>query len=543
MALEPWRLPELDESGDDKLKYIFTPGPFTKMLKKAVNDPYNYYYLVIEELNRGNAPAIFGEIFQLLDRKEEDEFPTEEVGESEYGISNYEISKEVYEDIKHPVRIPSNMYILATMNTADQNVFTLDTAFQRRWNMRQIENRFDKSEHSKDIIAGTKVNWGAFATVINDMVIEINVDMASSEDKRLGTYFVKKKELEADRFPEKVLKYLWDDAFKMDKTAIFNDNCKSLEDVVLTYETATTDKLATVLRLSVYENFPMGYHISEDDKELRKDIILLFATLAANTERRESELLVQGRSFDEVEFPLQSYMYLIKDFYERGYYREQEISYKAAKTGKINWSRTIKTQKPYVQDMDVFYLDFVIKKNSIKENELITLIHEYCVYESFECIGWLFTKMKLKKPRIARRERVFRSVLREKMANTCNDRNRMLFRHMLAIIDFEGDNDTDRNYRYGTYRFEYVWEKMIDKVFGIPDKADYFPKTAWYLNGDRYDNASLEPDTIMLYGSNIYILDAKYYKYGVTGKAYDLPESVSVNKQITYGEYVAHEEN
>lgn len=244
---------EKDESGNDKLKYVFTPGSFTKMLKKAENDPDNYYYLVIEELNRGNAPAIFGEIFQLLDRKDEDEFPAEEMGESEYGISNYEVAKEVYEDEKHPVRIPSNMYILATMNTADQNVFTLDTAFQRRWNMRQIENNFEKSSHSKDIIAGTKVNWGAFATVINDMVIDINVDMASSEDKRLGTYFAKKKELQVSRFPEKVLKYLWDDAFKMDKTAIFNENCKSLEDVVVTYETATTDKLAAVLRLSVYE--------------------------------------------------------------------------------------------------------------------------------------------------------------------------------------------------------------------------------------------------------------------------------------------------
>lgn len=251
---------EKDETGNDKLKYVFSPGPFTKMLKKAENDPDNYYYLVIEELNRGNAPAIFGEIFQLLDRKDEDEYPAEEVGESEYGISNYDVAKVVYADEEHSVRIPSNMFILATMNTADQNVFTLDTAFQRRWNMRQIENKFDESEHSKDIIAGTKVNWGAFATVINDMVIDTNVDMASSEDKRLGTYFAKKKELEVSRFPEKVLKYLWDDAFKMDKTAIFNENCKSLEEVVTTYESATNDKLAAVLRLSVYEKMLSKMH-------------------------------------------------------------------------------------------------------------------------------------------------------------------------------------------------------------------------------------------------------------------------------------------
>ena len=289
-------------------------------------------------------------------------------------------------------------------------------------------------------------------------------------------------------------------------------------------------------------NFPLGYHISEDDNELRKDIMLLLTTLSANTERKESEILKQGNAFDEVEFPLQSYMYLIKDFFVRGYYKEQEVLYKVAKSGKINWNRTIKTQKPYVQDMDVFYLDFVTKKNSVKENELITLIHEYCVYESFERIGWLYTEMMPKKPVIVKQERLFRSVLKDKIANTFNDKNRMLFRHMLAIIDFVGDKDSDKNYRYGTYRFEYIWEKMIDKVFGVENKADYFPKTTWYVNGSKYDNASLEPDTIMLYGTDVYVLDAKYYKYGVTGKTWDLPESTSINKQITYGEYIAKED-
>ena len=78
-------------------------------------------------------------------------------------------------------------------------------------------------------------------------------------------------------------------------------------------------------------NFPLGYHISEDDNELRKDIILLLTTLSANTERKESEILKRGNVFDEVEFPLQSYMYLIKDFFVRGYYKEQEVLYKVAK--------------------------------------------------------------------------------------------------------------------------------------------------------------------------------------------------------------------
>lgn len=277
-------------------------------------------------------------------------------------------------------------------------------------------------------------------------------------------------------------------------------------------------------------NFPIGYHISEDDNELRKDIMLLFTTLSANTKRKESDVLRQGNAFDEMEFPLQSYLYLIKDFFARGYYKEQEVSYKVAKKGKINWNRTIKTQKSYVQGTDVFYLDFVTKNDRVKENELITLIHEYCVYESFEQMGWFFTRIMPEKPRIIKQDRIFRSVLKEKLANTYNDKNRILFRHMLAIIDFEGDRNSDKTYRYGTYRFEYVWEKMIDKVFGIENKADYFPKTSWWIDKTKHENASLEPDTIMISGTNVYILDAKYYKYGVTGNTRDLPESTSINK-------------
>ncbi|MBY6915759.1 AAA family ATPase [Clostridium botulinum] len=238
---------------DEKLKYIFTPGPFTKMLKKAENDPGNKYYLVIEEINRGNAPAIFGEIFQLLDRKEDDnKYDSSEIGESEYGISNYEVANEVYGNPEHQVKIPSNMYVLATMNTADQNVFTLDTAFQRRWNMKQIRNIVSK-EQASNMIEGTNVNWGAFVSVINDLVININSDIVSSEDKRLGAYFIKKKEFKVDKFPEKVLKYLWDDAFKMDKYSIFKDQYKSLEDIVNAYETAKGDKLEMVLKEQIYK--------------------------------------------------------------------------------------------------------------------------------------------------------------------------------------------------------------------------------------------------------------------------------------------------
>lgn len=149
---------------NEKLKYVFEPGPFTKMLKKAVDDPNNMYYLIIEEINRGNAPAIFGDIFQLLDRNDD--------GSGKYHISNYDIATIVYGDENRNISIPSNLTLLATMNTSDQNIFTLDTAFQRRWEMHLIKNDISKAIHAKEVIEGSKISWGRFATVTNEEIIK-----------------------------------------------------------------------------------------------------------------------------------------------------------------------------------------------------------------------------------------------------------------------------------------------------------------------------------------------------------------------------------
>lgn len=289
-------------------------------------------------------------------------------------------------------------------------------------------------------------------------------------------------------------------------------------------------------------NFPLGFDISDKDDELRKDILLLLNTIGATTARKESELEEQAKEYNQTAFPVQAYIAVIYDYYSRGYYIEREVNYVVSKRGKINWNRTIKTQKPYVQDGNIYYLDFVTKKNQINENELITLIHEYLVYESFAKIGWLFTKAMPKKPRLKYNEKLFRTVLRDKIAKTFNDKNRKLFMNMLAIVNYMGDSEAKKNYRYGTYRFEYVWEALIDKVFGIEGKKAYFPKATWHLEDGNYNNASLEPDTIMIWKNNVYVLDAKYYKYGATKRPGDLPESTSINKQITYGEYIAGEE-
>lgn len=217
---------------DGHISYEFIPGPFTRVLKSAVNDPSNYYYLIVEEINRGNAPAIFGEVFQLLDRTN---------GESEYGISNADIAKAVYGKPEKKVKIPSNLYVLATMNTADQNVFTLDTAFKRRWSMESIPNDFTECWFGSEPVCGSQITWESFATTINQKIIEFRTGSIGNEDMRLGAYFVKAEELKDDKaFAEKVLMYLWNDAFKYEHDKIFAEDITSLD--VLLEEFATPRK-------------------------------------------------------------------------------------------------------------------------------------------------------------------------------------------------------------------------------------------------------------------------------------------------------------
>ncbi len=289
-------------------------------------------------------------------------------------------------------------------------------------------------------------------------------------------------------------------------------------------------------------NFPLGFRVADDEKELRKDILLLMRVLARNTERKDSEVEL-SQAFENVNLPIQAYLYVISDYYARGYYKENETVHKVAKSGKINWGRTIKAQKAYIQDNDVYYLDFVTKRNSVKDNELITLIHEFCVHESFEKVGWLFTAFKPPEPQLKVNKVLFANIIKRKISETFNDRNRQLFRNMLAIIESLGDETDSREFKYGTSRFEFIWETMIDKAYGIVNKSDYFPKSRWILSDREHENAPLEPDTIMLHDGKVYVLDAKYYKYGWTGAPAHLPGSASINKQITYGEYIAENDS
>ena len=236
--------PHVDEKGD--VTYTHIPGPFTEALERAFNNKGKMIYLVIEEINRGNAAAIFGDVFQLLDRLKEDR-DGRRVGDSEYPISNAFIEdyfkKEKVDYTPGQIYIPRNLTIFATMNTSDQNVFPLDTAFKRRWDREMVTADWDKVSFRNKYVPCTNITWEKFATVINKEILKQNddSDVTISEDKQIGAFFVRESmlsDVEKDGtrdqlipFVTNVIDYLYNDVTKFDHKILFNKDITSYDNL------------------------------------------------------------------------------------------------------------------------------------------------------------------------------------------------------------------------------------------------------------------------------------------------------------------------
>ncbi|WP_339181052.1 AAA family ATPase [Oceanobacillus sp. FSL W7-1293] len=204
----------------DSIKYVFTPGVFTRALSRAIEmeGTDQPVFLVLEELSRANVAAVFGDLFQLLDRKK---------GESEYSISNSLIAKEVYnlsqeeadsDDGNKKIYLPNNLFIYGTVNTNDQNVFAMDTAFKRRFDWKYISTKPVKSEDGIELnnpvisIGGQKeIRWWDFYQRLNEHITSV---MQLGEDKQIGQFFIKFNENKKEnnsKVQNKLLQYLWDD--------------------------------------------------------------------------------------------------------------------------------------------------------------------------------------------------------------------------------------------------------------------------------------------------------------------------------------------
>lgn len=287
--------------------------------------------------------------------------------------------------------------------------------------------------------------------------------------------------------------------------------------------------------------FPIGYQLPENDDDLRVDINNLLGVLSVFM---KEDRVIEVSKFEAprtVDFPMHAYLKIIRDFLRMGrYYIETEPHFRTDTKGNASWPRTVREQKALVQkNGSLVFINMTIRSVTPNANKQITQIHRFCVYEAFEKMGWLYVPFMPDNPgpHPSIKESIY--ILNKKLVSTHNDVEQDLFTAMRDMLIYIDDRSSDKQYFFGTDFFENVWERMIDKAFGIEDKEQYFPRTRWLLDyGRDKEKRPLQPDTIMIYGDKCYVLDAKLYRYGWDPKPEHLPNSADINKQITYGEYV-----
>ena len=320
--------------------------------------------------------------------------------------------------------------------------------------------------------------------------------------------------------------------------------------------------------------FPMGYSITSSDNAdiaptLRSEILMLIRKIS-DCEKLQGERVCRINKNDlRHDFPIGSILFLIEDFLNRGsYYTEKEKIMGEGLPGKISWNSTIKRIKPIVSERGIAFLDFIVHKSRIKQDRLITELHKYCVYKSFELLGFLYTAAMpdqglINEADVKKNRAYYVSFLDSKISETHLELNAELFVHMKNVIQNFDSEDTISSATYGTNSFHTVWESMVNEVYGTVSRSEmekYYPCSKWKKpNGDWLkNNAPLRPDTIMIDDSTevkrCFILDSKYYSYAAM-KNYgadvsednsqvsvadhgSIPGTDSIQKQITYAEFI-----
>lgn len=198
---------------DETITYDFSPQVFTNAYVRAWEVPSEHVYLIIEEINRGNCAQIFGDLFQLLDR--DDKGVSEYKIKADEDLARYLQSKlgVTHEGIKGGnLCLPSNLHIIATMNTSDQSLFPMDSAFKRRWEWEYVPINYNPKIDSGKFtitIGHSEYRWIDFLEKVNEQILQVT----DSEDKQMGNFFIKHSVVE-DEFKSKVMFYLWHEVCK-----------------------------------------------------------------------------------------------------------------------------------------------------------------------------------------------------------------------------------------------------------------------------------------------------------------------------------------
>ena len=302
------------------------------------------------------------------------------------------------------------------------------------------------------------------------------------------------------------------------------------------------DKSTDFVGLKINENNVELYVprvFREEEENIKRDRLLFLKSLAL-AKTFDKQELKNGNDVNDNVWPIDSYLWIILDFLDNGYYYNRDKVYARSNSGKIDWKRTLK-QTPIYSDGNIIYDKMIISKITAT-NDIVAQTYRLCLKQSIDRIGWLFEyefyveiQQRFSIPEMI-------NAIRNELNQTFDDIKKLRYNHLLKILKCtEGNKMISSVCSYGITNYYYVFETMVDSLFdGISiNKSKYNPSGHWHLNGGIDGEASkLRPDTILKRNNNTYILDAKMYQYGCTHDINDLPDTQSLQKQITYGDFV-----
>lgn len=315
---------------------------------------------------------------------------------------------------------------------------------------------------------------------------------------------------------------------------------------------------------SIEFHYPESYDLAgvddvltiKDIASFRRDMIDILHTISLAKTRSSAFQKTENGVSSAKNFTFMSYLWIIRDYIINSFYRNNEKIYRHNAKGKINWKKTLNTQ-PIISNGNVIYNNLVVEITNDCDS-VITEAHKLCVYDSIRKAGWLFgiseKAFYVPSPTESLVKKYIRTINSE-IKKTFDDVKKVRLSHMLKVLSGVDDSKQVAEIVYGVDKYHYIYERMVDAIFGnIINIKEYNPNASWFIMRDedsfeKREASALRPDTIRIdpyprtylvddRTKTAYVLDAKYYRYGTTRKMEDLPETTSIQKQVTYATHI-----
>ena len=295
--------------------------------------------------------------------------------------------------------------------------------------------------------------------------------------------------------------------------------------------------------------FPCRYLPDDADRNVQKaeakKLLLLI-------KRAQEEYLFGGDGEERTQ--LFSMMWLIRDYIDNGYYTETESVMKRSPKGKIDWKHTMRHSRILSDNGNLIYRDFYSYRNMLDAGNILTQIYKCCLGYSVKTIGFLYgisqTERSVFQVESAGDVSYMCFILQREQSKTFNSYKKVMLFHLLTILKGTQGKLHAVSLLMRDSEFEYVFETLINEVFGTEDVSKFYNQYSYFLKDKTdddvpYATSLLRPDTIMQVNRpehtepDYYVIDAKYYNYGYSRNQKDLPQSSSITKQIGYNHYLS----